>query len=212
MLAPLATPILGIGLGIATGRMRLLGRSMVVVFLGVGMVVAMGAVFAQLIPDPTGVLSNSQVLGRTSPRLADLMAVGAFVLFLSNVVALVITATGVFVAAGYAAEAGGGSGKRGRAYVTLAAALLVVAIPMTANTLSSLWAQQIAEAGRNWLADVPGAQVTDVSWQGHTATVAVFGPSALPPISELQAAVDDLLPWRPGLQVVHTMGTRIAGE
>ncbi|MCL2534246.1 MAG: TIGR00341 family protein [Nocardiaceae bacterium] len=258
IVAPLSTPILGIGLGITTGRAKLLGHSLLIVLLGTVLVVAMGALFVQLVPNHADVLTNSQVLGRTSPRLSDLtaalatglvgaiaitrrdvgdvlpgvaiaislvpplavvgvclgsgapsLAFGAFVLFLSNVVAMVITAVAVFVAAGYVAAAGG-SGRRSRTYIVLTAALLVVAIPMVANTLSSVWEKQIAEAGRQWLADVPGAQVTGVSWQGRTATIAVLGPPSLPPVAELQAAVDDLLPWDPDLQVVHTVGSRIA--
>lgn len=257
IVAPLSTPILGIGLGITTGRASLLGRSLLVVVLGAALVVAMGALFVQIVPNHADVLSNSQVLGRTSPRLSDLaaalatglvgaiaiarrdvgdvlpgvaiaislvpplavvgvclgsgapsLALGAFVLFLSNVVALVITAVVVLVAAGYATA--GESGRRSRIYIVLAAALIVVAIPMVANTLSSVWEKQIAEAGRQWLADVPGATVTGVNWQGHTATIAVLGPPSLPPVTELQEAVDGLLPWDPDLQVVHTVGSRIA--
>ncbi|MDH6676746.1 putative hydrophobic protein (TIGR00271 family) [Rhodococcus sp. LBL1] len=259
IVAPLSTPILGVGLGITTGRGKLLGRSLLVVLLGTVLVVAMGALFVQVVPNHMAVLSNSQVLGRTSPRLSDLtaalatglvgaiaitrrdvgdvlpgvaiaislvpplavvgvclgsgapsLALGAFVLFLSNVVAMIITAVAVFIAAGYAVAAEGTSGKRSRTYIVLAAALVVVAIPMVANTLSSVWEKQIAEASRQWLADVPGAEVTGVSWQGHTATVAVLGPATLPPITELQTAVDGLLPWDPNLQVVHTVGSRMA--
>lgn len=255
IVAPLSTPILGIGLGVATGRGRLIWRSVVIVALGAVLVVVIGAVFAQLLPNPTGVLSNSQVLGRTSPNLSDLtaalatglvgaiavarrdvgdvlpgvaiaislvpplavvgvclgsdapsLALGALVLFLSNVLAMVITATGVLVVAGYGAVDGRSVGRRGGAYLVLAVGLVVVAVPMVVNTLSSLWAEQISEAGERWLADVPGAQVTDVSWHGDTPTVSVLGPEELPPISELQAAVDSIVPWEPELQVVHTVG------
>ncbi|QKT14355.1 DUF389 domain-containing protein [Rhodococcus sp. W8901] len=261
IVAPLSTPILGVGLGIATGRARLIGHSLMIVVLGAVLVVVVGALFAQLLPNSTDVLANSQVLGRTSPKLSDLtaalatglvgaiavarrdvgdvlpgvaiaislvpplavvgvclgsgapsLAMGALVLFLSNVLALVITATGVLVVAGYSTEAGWGAGKRGGAYLALALGMVVVAVPMVANTLSSLWAQQIAEAGERWLADVPGAHVTDVVWHGDTATVAVLGPQDLPPISELQAAVDSIVPWEPSLRVDHTVGARIVAE
>lgn len=262
IVAPLSIPILGIGLGITTGRAALVGRSVVMVALGVVLVVVLGAAVVQLVPNPTNVLTNSQVLGRTSPTLMDLtaalatglvgavaaarrdvgdvlpgvaiaislvpplavvgvclgsgepaLAVGALVLFASNVVAMILTATVVFVASGYAKEAEVGTrNRRGRAYVVLAAALVVVAIPMVVNSLSSLWARQISTAAQQWLSDVPGAQVTAVSWQGRTATVSVFGPGELPPIDELEASVDALVPWRPQLQVVHTVGSRITPE
>ncbi|MFC9355709.1 DUF389 domain-containing protein [Rhodococcus sp. NPDC057014] len=266
IVAPLSTPILGVGLGITTGRASLIGRSLLVVVLGAVLVVALGAGIVQLVPNTTDVLTNSQVLGRTSPTLMDLtaalatglvgaiaaarrdvgdvlpgvaiaislvpplavvgvclgsgapaLAAGAAVLFASNVLAMIITASVVFVAAGYAAEvettAGNNRGRgRGRAYTVLAAALVAVAIPMVVNSLASLWAGQIATAAQQWLEDVPGAQVTDVSWQGHTATVAVLGPEELPPISALEESVDALVPWHPRLSVVHTVGSRMTAE
>jgi uncharacterized membrane protein len=44
------------------------------VLSGVALVVALGALASLLIPNPTNVLTNSQVLGRTSPGIADLFA------------------------------------------------------------------------------------------------------------------------------------------
>ncbi|MQP33236.1 TIGR00341 family protein [Rhodococcus erythropolis] len=258
IVAPLSTPILGIGLGVTTGNGRLVGQSLLYVLAGICLVVVLGAVFAQVVPNPTSVLTNSQVLGRTSPRLMDLaaalatglagaiaiarkdvgdvlpgvaiaislvpplavvgvclgsgapaLAAGAFVLFASNVVAMVITATVVFIAAGYARDAGLVTRSRRRAYAVLAAALIVVTVPMLLNSLTSLWARQIAVAADEWLAETPGASVTDVTWQGHTATITVLGPQTLPPLDELERSIDALVPWNPDIQVVHTVGTRI---
>ena len=111
------------------------------------LVVLLGVVFAQVLANPASVLSNSQVLGRTSPTLMDLtaalatglvgavaitrrdvgdvlpgvaiaislvpplavvgvclgsgagaLAAGAFILFASNVIAMIITATVVLLA------------------------------------------------------------------------------------------------------------------
>ncbi|NNH68950.1 TIGR00341 family protein [Nocardia uniformis] len=258
IVAPLSLPILGVGLGIATGRGALIGRSLLLVVAGIALVIAIGFLFAQILPNPTNVLSNSQVLGRTSPKLMDLtaalatglvgviaiirrdvgdvlpgvaiaislvpplavvgvclgssapeLALGAFVLFASNMVAMIITATVVLVATGYAHAAGVGAARRGRAYAVLAAALVLVAVPMVVNSLSSLWAGQIATATRTWLADIPGAQVTRVTLQSDTATVEVLAPDELPPVSELQQRVDDLVPWNPQVVIVHTVGSRV---
>ncbi|QNG20234.1 TIGR00341 family protein [Rhodococcus triatomae] len=262
IVAPLSTPILGVGLGITTGRGHLIRHSLFYVVAGIVLVVVLGVVFAQLLPNPTNVLSNSQVLGRTSPTLMDLaaalatglvgaiaiarkdvgdvlpgvaiaislvpplavvgvclgsgapsLAAGAFVLFASNVVAMVITATAVFVAAGYAREAGIVAGsRRGRAYAVLAVVLFAVTVPMVVNSLSSVWSRQIATAAEQWLADTPGAEVTDVTWQGGTATVTVLGPATLPPLDGLEESVHALIPWDPDVQVVHTVGTRLVGK
>ncbi|MGI5217797.1 TIGR00341 family protein [Nocardia sp. CA-290969] len=259
IVAPLSVPILGVGLGIATGRAELVTRSLLLVLAGIVLVVLVGFLFAQVLPNPTNVLTNSQVIGRTSPKLTDLtaalatglvgvvaiirrdvgdvlpgvaiaislvpplavvgvclgsdapgLAVGAFVLFASNMVAMIITATVVLVITGYPAEAGAGARRRGRAYAILAAGLIVVAVPMVVNSLSSLWADQIADATRNWLAEIPGAQVTDVTLQSDTATIQVLSPGDLPPTDSLERSVHDLVPWHPEVVIVHTVGSRIA--
>ncbi|AWK74952.1 TIGR00341 family protein [Rhodococcus oxybenzonivorans] len=262
IVAPLSTPILGVGLGITTGSGRLIAQSLLYVAAGIVLVVVLGVVFAQVLPNPTNVLSNSQVLGRTSPTLMDLaaalatglvgaiaiarkdvgdvlpgvaiaislvpplavvgvclgsgspsLAAGAFVLFASNVVAMVITSTAVLVAAGYAGEVDSVTGShRRRAYTLLTVVLLVVAIPMVVNSLSSVWARQINTAAEQWLAGTPGAEVTDVTWQGGTATVAVLGPETLPSLGELEKTVEALIPWNPDVQVVHTVGSRLVAE
>lgn len=256
IVAPLSVPILGVGLGITTGDGSLIGRSLLLVGSGIVVVVALGLLFAQLLPNPVDVLSNSQVLGRTSPKLMDLtaamatglvaavaitrrdvgdvlpgvaiaislvpplgvvgvclgsgapsLALGAFVLFASNMLALIITATAVLVLCGYS----GAGSRRGRAYAVLAAALVVVALPMVVNSLSTLWARQIADTTQAWLGDAPGAQVTDVTVHGGTTTIAVLAPADLPDEADLRRRVDDLLPWPTEVVLVHTVGGRITG-
>ncbi|MEV0707043.1 TIGR00341 family protein [Nocardia aurea] len=258
IVAPLSLPILGVALGIATSRVALIGRSLLLVAAGVVLVIVIGYLFAQLLPNPTNVLANSQVTGRTSPTLMDLtaalatgsvgvialirrdvgdvlpgvaiaislvpplgvvgvclgshapgMALGAFVLFASNMVAMIVTATVVLVATGYARAAGAGQVRHGRAYAVLAAALVLVAVPMVANSLSSLWADRIASATASWLDGVPGAEVGQVTVHSDTATVEVLAPADLPPISELQDRVNEIVPWNPRVVLVHTVGSRI---
>ncbi|MFE6859065.1 DUF389 domain-containing protein [Nocardia sp. NPDC057668] len=258
IVAPLSVPILGVGLGIATGRAALIGRSLLLVGAGIALVVAIGLLFAQVLPSPDDVLSNSQVLGRTSPKLMDLtaalatglvgviamtrrdvgdvlpgvaiaislvpplgvvgvclgshapgLALGAFVLFASNMVAMVITATVVLIATGYGRQAGVAAARRGRAYVVLTAALILVAVPMVINTMSTLWAGQISDATRAWLNGIPGAEVTGVTLHSDTATISVLAPGDLPPADDLQNRVDDLVPWNPRVVIVHTVGSRI---
>ncbi|MEU4311375.1 TIGR00341 family protein [Nocardia sp. NPDC024068] len=259
IVAPLSVPILGVGLGIATSDARLVVRSLLLVTAGAAAVILLGFLVAQLLPNPTDVLGNSQVLGRTSPRIVDLSAalatglvgaiaitrrdvgdvlpgvaiaislvpplavvgvclgsgspslgVGAFVLFASNMVAMMITAAVVLVFTGYAHEAGAGAARRGRAYAVLAAALVVVAIPMVVNSLTSLWADQIADATRQWLRDIPGAQVTDVTLHSDTATIEIRAPGELPPVDTLKQSVYSLVPWDPEVVIVHTVGSRVS--
>ena len=74
IIAPLATPILGIALGIVVGQLRLVVTSLLWVVIGVVVVIAIGAMFAVFVADPTALQSNSQITGRTSPGLLDLAA------------------------------------------------------------------------------------------------------------------------------------------
>ncbi|MFW0793561.1 TIGR00341 family protein [Gordonia sp. CPCC 205515] len=263
IVAPLSTPILGIGLGIVSGRGALILKSVGLVAAGIVLVTLLGVVIAQLLPNPVNVLSNSQVLGRTSPTLVDLLAalatglagavaitrrdvgdvlpgvaiaislvpplgvvgvclgsgapslaLGAFILFASNVIAMVITGVAVMTIGGYNREAledAPPSRRRDtRAYLILAIALVVVAIPMVLNSLSSLWSRQIADATTSWLAagGAQDAEVTSVGWSGDKVTINILGPEKLPPIANLQSAVDDLVPWDPQVIVVHTVGGR----
>ncbi|GAA4742225.1 TIGR00341 family protein [Gordonia alkaliphila] len=260
IVAPLSTPILGLGLGIVTGRLALVRGSAVTILGGVAVVVVMGVLIAQILPNPAGVLSNSQVLGRTSPAIADLLAalatglvgaiaitrrdvadvlpgvaiaislvpplgvvgvclgsgayslaVGALVLFASNVLAMVVTGVLVFSLAGYrsAGEGRAGVWRGRRIQLVFACALLVIAVPMTINSLNTLWSRQIADAADSWLqAHGVSGQVTGVTLTANSATVRLTGPEQLPPVDELQRSVDALVPWEPRLVVDYTVGGR----
>lgn len=261
IVAPLSTPILAVGLGIVTGNAPLVGRSLLYVLSSVFVVVAVGFLFALLLPNPTNVLSNSQVVGRVSPTLTDLaaavatgfagsiaiarrdvgdvlpgvaiaislvpplgvvgvclgsrepeLALGALVLFASNMVVLIIAAVVVLMAAGYARESSVETGTRwrGRAYAALAVVLVAVGIPMTLNSVTSLWADQVQALAESWLGDTPEAEVSQVTWSGHGLLVEVRSPDELPDIGELKDAVDKALPTDPPVTVVHTVGERIS--
>jgi uncharacterized hydrophobic protein (TIGR00271 family) len=258
IVAPLATPILGVALGIVTGRGGLITRSLLYILAGICLVVSVGFLVAQLLPNPTDVLSNSQVLGRTSPTLMDLLAAlatgfvgaiaitrrdvgdvlpgvaiaislvpplavtgvclgshdpalaaGAFVLFASNVIAMIVTASVVFVVAKYNAVSNERGRRHRRVYILLMAMLVVVAVPMVVNSLSSLWSKQIFAATEDWLEDTPGATVSSVTWNGKTVTINILAPPPLPPLSELQESVEDLVPWNPSVRVVQNYGTTL---
>lgn len=81
---------------------------------------------------------------------------------------------------------------------------------MVVNSLTTLWAAQITTATENWLRESPRNDVTSVTWQGHVATIAVFGPEVLPPLEDLRKSVADLLPFTPELKVVHDFGVTVS--
>ncbi|MCF8587504.1 TIGR00341 family protein [Gordonia sp. HY285] len=159
------------------------------------------AVAISLVP-PLGVVGVC--LGSDAPGLA----VGAFILFVSNVVALVLTAMIVLTLAGYHRKPKTTGRHQWRAYAIVASALVAVAVPMTINSMTSLWSAQIADAASGWMGQVPGAQVADVTLHGSTATVFVLGPAELPPLGDLQESVDALVPWHPRVVLVHVVGDR----
>ena len=71
IIAPLSTPIMGVALGLAKQRP---GRSSRFVLGGSLLVVLVGLAFSTVIPDGYDLLDNSQVGGRTSPGLLDVVA------------------------------------------------------------------------------------------------------------------------------------------
>lgn len=74
IIAPLGTPILAIGLGIVTGHLSLVVRSILWVLAGLVIVIVLGLLFSLFVSTPQSLETNSQVVGRTSPSFMDLVA------------------------------------------------------------------------------------------------------------------------------------------
>jgi uncharacterized hydrophobic protein (TIGR00271 family) len=91
IVAPLMTPIMGAALAVVAGDLAHLGRSLLLVVLGVVIAVGLSFLFASLSPSIVDATANSQVAGRVNPRLTDLVvalasgAAGAFALSRRNV-------------------------------------------------------------------------------------------------------------------------------
>ena len=91
IVAPLMTPIMATALGVVTGDLRHLGRSLLTVAVGVAATIGLSYLIGVLSPVVVDATTNSQVSGRISPTLADLMvalasgAAGAFALSRRNV-------------------------------------------------------------------------------------------------------------------------------
>ncbi|MEU3092304.1 DUF389 domain-containing protein, partial [Streptomyces massasporeus] len=71
IIAPLATPIMGIALG--SVQRRRTGAAWTVLF-ACSLVIVMGMLFSTVLPGDYDLLSNSQIASRTSPGLMDLVA------------------------------------------------------------------------------------------------------------------------------------------
>ncbi|MFI7450024.1 DUF389 domain-containing protein [Nonomuraea sp. NPDC049714] len=260
IIAPLATPIMGIALAAVRHRSQ---GAIGFVLLGGLLVIATGMAFSALLPASYELLTNGQIAGRTSPKLMDLvaalatglagavaharrdvaavlpgvaiaislvpplavagvclgrgagwLALGALVLFLSNLLALVLGGIVVFSATGYASEAGALAGRsRRRTRLTLSLLLVLVVVPLSANTVVSwlltAWSAQARAVAADWISIVPHSSVAGVDFVSRELRIRVRTPGDLPPIPELLSALHGRIPdWVP-IVIESTQGRTI---
>ena len=100
--------------------------------------------------------------------------------------------TFVFTAYGYAAEAARDhSLTRSRSYTALAAGIVLVLVPLAANTVATtliaVWTEPISETAHEWIAKALGGRLTDVSVVSQLAVIEVESPRATPDIGTVRA-------------------------
>jgi uncharacterized hydrophobic protein (TIGR00271 family) len=145
------------------------------------------------------------------------LAMGALVLFLSNLVSMVIAGTILFAALGYSAEADRQARRVGAARkssVTLVALLVAVLIPLALNTALVLllhsWTGQIQTVAESWLSGIPQAEVTEVQFASSSFRIEVrVPPGDLPPTDELLEQLDGVVPDGLAIVVDTTYGEEI---
>jgi uncharacterized hydrophobic protein (TIGR00271 family) len=261
IIAPLSTPIMGVGLGIVRRSTSITRRSAVYTVLGALAVVAIGSVFSLAVPGGVDLLHDSQIASRTSPGLVDLvsavatglagavafarrdvaavlpgvaiaislvpplavvgvclgqgavaLALGALVLFVSNFVALVLSGSLLFTSAGYVAEAPGTTQlSRRRANLAIGLLLVVVLVPMAANTVGAYlvdrWTQRVQSTATAWIGQESGARITSVTVHAKSVYIEVQTPGALPPTTELVSDLQGQIPNGIPVIVTTTVGT-----
>ncbi len=74
IIAPLSTPIMGVGLGIVRRSASIARRSAAYTGLGALTVIGIGVSFSLVIPGGVDLLNDSQIASRTSPGLVDLIS------------------------------------------------------------------------------------------------------------------------------------------
>lgn len=77
IIAPLATPIQGVAVGIAYGELKPLLRSLGILVGSTALVIGIAAGLAVVLPELKDASDNSQIVGRISPTLVDLVAAAA---------------------------------------------------------------------------------------------------------------------------------------
>jgi uncharacterized hydrophobic protein (TIGR00271 family) len=266
IIAPLSTPIMGIALGIAKTQAGASWRSGRYVLGGAALVVLIGVIFALVIPGSFDLLGNSQIAGRTSPGLGDLvaavatgfagaialarrdvaavlpgvaiaislvpplavvgvclgqgapgLALGALILFLSNLIALVLAGTLVYATLGAREPGRPTGGPRRRAYLTIGILLVVVGIPLVGNTvgtfLVSLYTERAQTAAQQWLGSASGGEVQSVDFQSDELHINVQVPGALPPTNTLMSTLNAELPGGVTVVVNSSLGASVtAGQ
>ena len=126
------------------------------------------------------------------------LAAGAFLLFVSNLLALVSAGVLTFAVFSSPAEQQGGHGRR-RPGVVLVTLGVVIAIPLAGNTAATYaldrYTASVRSATEHWLAPSPDATVTNVSFTSPTDLhIYVRQPGQLPPSSQLMKSLQGVAP------------------
>lgn len=158
IVAPLATPIIAVALGIVTVRPGQVARSAAIVAGSIAAVIALGAVLSWILRDPVNVMTNSQIQGRISPNLTDL-----------------------FVAC---AERSGRSPSYPTAMVVVWILFGVTVIPLAYATVTTAYQAQVQQeattAAESWLSGSAYSLAT-VSFVDGQVVLRVVGTGPLPP-------------------------------
>jgi uncharacterized hydrophobic protein (TIGR00271 family) len=145
------------------------------------------------------------------------LSLGALLLFVSNLVSMVLAGTVIFAALGYSADADREAravGAQRKSYVTLVALLVAVLVPLALNTglvlLLHSWTGRIQTVAEGWLAGVPEAEVTDVSFTSRSFRIEVrVPPGELPPTDQLLQQLDGEVPDGLTITVDTTYGEQV---
>ncbi len=154
------------------------------------------------------------VAGVCLGQLSGWLALGALVLFVSNLFALVFGGMVVFASLGYGTEADKAAGRPARrTYAAMILLFTAVFVPLTANTVITLlldtWTGRTKDAAQQWLADVPDASVTSVDATSRTMYVHVRSPGDLPPVESLLDRLEGRIPDGIPVVVDTSRGRRI---
>jgi len=138
------------------------------------------------------------------------LALGAFILFLTNAAAILIAGAIVFSAAGYRREAEDRDEKAGhRARIAIVVLLIVLVVPLGASSAQILlyerWTGDTETAAQQW--------ITGTDWKLETVTqssneivIDVIGPGTPPPLAQLTAAVRKRVPASVPVKVIEDSG------
>jgi uncharacterized hydrophobic protein (TIGR00271 family) len=139
------------------------------------------------------------------------LALGALVLFLTNVAAILVSGALVFTAAGYDREAIQASPViRRRARVFIVALVIALIVPLTYSSVRTfqreVWVGRVQEAAQEWV-DGTDWNVTGAQYVGGTIVLNVIGYGDPPPADKLREYVRRSVPERIPVRVVEDYGS-----
>jgi uncharacterized hydrophobic protein (TIGR00271 family) len=138
---------------------------------------------------------------------------GAFLLFASNVVAMIVAGTILFTVYGYHREARAAAGfRRKSAYLAIAAALVLILVPLAITTgqtaREQVWLTRASAAAGPW-AGSRGYTVSDVRFDGSVLYVTIEGTGTLPAGAQLLSLLRGQLPTGMPVVVETIEGTKL---
>lgn len=148
------------------------------------------AIAVALVP-PLGVVGVTLVSGHYGD------AVGAFILFLTNLVSIILSASVVFVLTGFAlvTKLRENRDRMKTVIVTVVLGALIVLVPLAFTSegiLTSASRQTLARTvTEDWLVNQDGLQLSRLEVRGTEVAVIISGEGVIPPISVLNEELSD---------------------
>jgi uncharacterized hydrophobic protein (TIGR00271 family) len=160
------------------------------------------AIAVALVP-PLGVVGLTLHAG----MLGD--ALGAFLLFVTNLVSIILAAMIVFGLTGFApvSKMKENANEIKRVAITVSIAAILIAIPLafTVSSVITVAAHQTnaQEAVEKWLEDSPELELARIEVKAFDVSIVVTGPQNIPPIQDLEDALTESLGKPVTVEVEH---------
>jgi uncharacterized hydrophobic protein (TIGR00271 family) len=153
------------------------------------------------------------VVGITLGSGAYQMAWGAFILFLTNAAAIIVSGVVVFTAAGYKRDASARGAHIGKRATWIIAILVVLLMAGLATASVRTYAYQLyvddTQAAAEAWAEGTQWTVENVTLVGNTVVAAAVGPGDPPPVEELRTAVREKVPDSVPVTIVLGTGRNV---
>jgi len=153
------------------------------------------------------------VVGITAGAGQFHLALGALLLFLSNVIAILVAGVAVFALSGYRQEAHENNPRlRRRAVWIIAAVLLALLVPLGLSSLRVIqynrWIDTSTTATQNWLRGT-GWTLDSVEVEGTAIRITVTGEGTPGSIGQLRSAVRGVVPATVPVLLIENEGTEV---